>query len=151
MGWAMIQIKRLLSISEYAEADCFFCFTNLMSDIRDFFLKTMDKTQSGIAGIMDGFMETLRTRDEQTHARIVEQDIKPQFFAFRWLTLMLSQEFALPDVLRIWDSLLADETRCNLLIEVCVAMIMFVREKILVQEFGENMKLLQVNIYTVTG
>ena len=24
---------------EHAEADCFFCFTNLMSDIRDFFIK----------------------------------------------------------------------------------------------------------------
>ena len=57
---------------------------------------------------------------------------------------MLSQEFALPDVLRIWDSLLSDETRCDLLIEVCVAMIMLVREKIMVQEFPENMKLLQV-------
>ena len=57
---------------------------------------------------------------------------------------MLSQEFALPDVLRIWDSLLSDETRCDLLIEVCVAMIMLVREKVMVQEFPENMKLLQV-------
>lgn len=28
---------------EHAEADCFFCFTNLMSDIRDFFIKSLDK------------------------------------------------------------------------------------------------------------
>ena len=94
------------------------------------------------------FMDTLKARDFQTHARLQEQDLKPQFFAFRWLTLMLSQEFALPDVLRIWDSLLSDETRCDLLIEVCVAMIMLVREKIMVQEFPENMKLLQVRRFS---
>jgi len=135
----------------HAEADCFFCFTNLMSDIRDFFIKTLDKTESGITGIMERFMDTLKARDFQTHARLQEQDLKPQFFAFRWLTLMLSQEFALPDVLRIWDSLLSDETRCDLLIEVCVAMIMLVREKVMVQEFGENMKLLQNYPYTDVG
>ena len=106
--------------------------------------QTLDKTESGITGIMVRFMDTLKARDFQTHARLQEQDLKPQFFAFRWLTLMLSQEFALPDVLRIWDSLLSDETRCDLLIEVCVAMIMLVREKVMVQEFPENMKLLQV-------
>ena len=107
--------------------------------------QTLDKTETGITGIMVRFMDTLKARDFQTHARLQEQDLKPQFFAFRWLTLMLSQEFALPDVLRIWDSLLSDETRCDLLIEVCVAMIMLVREKIMVQEFPENMKLLQVS------
>merc|ERR1711884_126854 len=100
-----------MELREHAEADCFFCFTNLMSDIRDFFIKTLDKTETGITGIMVRFMDTLKARDLQTHARLQEQDLKPQFFAFRWLTLMLSQEFALPDVLRIWDSLLSDETR----------------------------------------
>ncbi len=140
-----------MSFSAHAEADCFFCFTNLMSDIRDFFIKTLDKTESGISGIMVRFMDTLRMRDRETHERLREQDIKPQFFAFRWLTLMLSQEFPLPDVLRIWDSLLCDETRCDLLIEVCVAMIVLAREKILLQEFPENMKLLQNYPFTDVG
>ena len=57
---------------------------------------------------------------------------------------MLSQEFPLPDVLRIWDSLLSDETRSDFLIDVCTAMILVLREDILVNDFPENMKLLQV-------
>ena len=61
----------------------------------------------------------------------------------RWLTLMLSQEFPLPEVLRIWDSLLADESRSNFLIDVCAAMVILVREQILTNEFPDNMKLLQ--------
>lgn len=59
---------------------------------------------------------------------------------------MLSQEFPLPEVLRIWDSLLADVTRSDLLIDVCTAMLTLVREEILKNEFPENMKLLQVMI-----
>ena len=67
------------------------------------------------------------------------------FFLFRWLTLMLSQEFALPDVLRIWDSVLSDETRSDFLIDVCTAMVLVIREDILTNDFAENMKLLQVS------
>ena len=66
----------------------------------------------------------------------------------RWLTLMLSQEFALPDVLRIWDSLLADETRSDFLIDVCTAMVLVIREDILTNDFADNVKLLQVKFYS---
>ena len=66
-------------------------------------------------------------------------------FSSRWLSLMLSQEFPLPDVLRIWDSLLTDSTPGkDFLIDVCVAMVVLARNDILNNEFGENMKLLQV-------
>ena len=57
---------------------------------------------------------------------------------------MLSQEFPLPDVLRIWDSLLSDETRSDFLIDVCTAMILLIRDQILINDFADNMKLLQV-------
>lgn len=128
---------------EHAEADCFFCFTNLMSDIRDFFIKTLDEAESGINGMMIRFMNKIKSVDSKIHSRLVEQDIKPQYFSFRWLTLMLSQEFALPDVLRIWDSLLSDETRSDFLIDVCTAMVLVIRDDILTNDFAENMKLLQ--------
>lgn len=36
-----------LDVKEFAEADAFFCFTQLMSAMRDFFLYTMDNTVSG--------------------------------------------------------------------------------------------------------
>ena len=55
---------------------------------------------------------------------------------------MLSQEFPLPEVLRIWDSLLADDTRSGLLIDVCVAMVLLIRNEILSNDFSENMQLL---------
>jgi len=55
----------------------------------------------------------------------------------------LSQEFPLPDVLRIWDSLLADQKRFDFLIDLCCAMIMHVRGELLTSDFSHNMKLLQ--------
>jgi len=126
-----------------AEADCFFCFTNLMSDIRDFFIKTLDEAESGINGMMARLRRRLAQHDPKVATLLQDQDIRPQYFAFRWLSLMLSQEFPLPEVLRLWDSLLSDETRCDLLIDVSTAMISLVRDELLVNDFATNMKLLQ--------
>lgn len=71
------------------------------------------------------------------------KQIQPTYFAFRWLTCLLTQEFALPEVIRLWDSVLADlavdicgdrDTQCDtspregkfeFLIDICCAMIMY--------------------------
>ena len=81
----------LFTFSENAEADCFFCFTNLMADIRDFFIKTLDEAESGINGMMLRFMRKIKSIDPKVEARLVDQDIKPQYFSFRYVeTIVVS-------------------------------------------------------------
>lgn len=108
---------------QYAEADCFFCFTALMSEIRDFFIKTLDESEGGIKQKMATLSTLLHDRDEEVWQRLRDQELYPQYYSFRWLTLMLSQEFPLPDVVRIWDSVFADSKRFDFLVRVCCAMI----------------------------
>ena len=58
--------------------------------------------------------------------------VDPQFYAFRWITLCLAQEFAFPDTLRIWDTLLSDpHGRMDCLLRICTSMIMLARERLL--------------------
>ncbi|EAW87835.1 TBC1 domain family, member 13, isoform CRA_c [Homo sapiens] len=128
---------------EHAEADTFFCFTNLMAEIRDNFIKSLDDSQCGITYKMEKVYSTLKDKDVELYLKLQEQNIKPQFFAFRWLTLLLSQEFLLPDVIRIWDSLFADDNRFDFLLLVCCAMLMLIREQLLEGDFTVNMRLLQ--------
>ncbi len=109
---------------EFAEADCFFCFTALMSEIRDFFIKTLDESEGGIKQKMTKLSVLLKEKDLEVWNRLRDQELYPQYYSFRWLTLMLSQEFPLPDVCRIWDSVFADENRFKFLVDVCCAMIM---------------------------
>ncbi|XP_068695317.1 TBC1 domain family member 13-like isoform X1 [Montipora foliosa] len=107
---------------EHVEADAFFCFTNLMSEIRDNFIKSLDDSECGIGSMMKSVRRLLKERDPLLFSYLEEQQMRPQFYSFRWLTLLLSQEFALPDVIRVWDSLFADESRFDFLIYVCCAM-----------------------------
>ncbi|KAE8748700.1 hypothetical protein FOCC_FOCC004503 [Frankliniella occidentalis] len=128
---------------KHAEADCFFCFTNLMAEIRDFFIKSLDEAECGINNMMSKLSDQLRQCDQPVYSRLQQLELRPQYYSFRWLTLLLSQEFPLPDVLRIWDSLFADENRFSFLIHICCGMIVLLREELLAGDFPANVKLLQ--------
>lgn len=65
------------------------------------------------------------------------------FYGFRWLTCLLSQEFALPDVIRLWDSLFSKQNRQDYLICICCSLVCSVRTEIVEGEFADNVKLLQ--------
>lgn len=127
-----------------AEADVFFCFSLLMSDMRDAFVKTLDHEENGMIGRVQRFSDLLREKDQQVWRHLEEQQVRPLFYAVRWLMLMLTQEFEMPDTLRVWDSLLSDLARPHpLLFYVCVAMVMLVREALLAGDFTECLRLLQ--------
>ena len=46
--------------------------------------------------LMNKFMKRVKEKDTPLWCRLDQQELKPQFYAFRWLTLLLSQEFSLP-------------------------------------------------------
>ncbi|KRX94037.1 TBC1 domain family member 13 [Trichinella pseudospiralis] len=147
---------------EHAEADTFFCFQNLMSEIKDNFIKTLDSSNVGIGWYiscllskaskkpilnfedhqMRALYSLLQRVDPVLHQAMTEvQQLCPQYFAFRWLSLLLSQEFLLPDVIRLWDTLFSDCRRFEFLLYVCLAIL--VRNDILTNEFSVNVRMLQ--------
>ncbi|CAF4165350.1 unnamed protein product [Rotaria socialis] len=129
---------------EHAEADTFYCFTNLMIHLRENFMKVYDKSEFGILGRMQKFSMLLKELDKEVHEYFEQENLKPEFYAFRWLTLLLSQEFHLPDVLRIWDSLFVDhEKYLDFLLYICCAMVILQRDQLLNGSQAQNIKLLQ--------
>lgn len=113
-----------LEFREHAEADSFFCFSELMGEMKDCFIKTLDESESGIKSLMQRLSKILERTDHAVWSRLRDQDLHLQYYGFRWLTLLLSQEFPLPDVVRIWDAIFADNNRFQFLIQFCCAMIM---------------------------
>jgi hypothetical protein len=88
-------------------------------------------------------MLILGRRDEELCKFIEAQAIDPLYFAFRWVSLLLAHEIALPDLIRIWDHLFADKHRFNFLSHVSCAMLMLIRTDLLKGSFSDNMNLLQ--------
>ncbi|XP_030392017.1 TBC1 domain family member 13 isoform X3 [Gopherus evgoodei] len=55
---------------EHAEADTFFCFTNLMAEIRDNFIKSLDDSQCGITYKMEKVYSTLKEKDVELYLKL---------------------------------------------------------------------------------
>jgi hypothetical protein len=45
---------------------------------------------------MKKMYEMIKQNDEIVYMVLEKQNLKPEFFAFRWITLLLSQDFKLP-------------------------------------------------------
>ncbi|PIA42456.1 hypothetical protein AQUCO_02000121v1 [Aquilegia coerulea] len=75
----------------------------------------------------------------------LEKDaVDPQYYAFRWITLLLTQEFSFSSILRIWDSLLSNPLGVQeMLLRICCAMLLCLRSRLLSGDFTANLHLLQ--------
>ncbi|VDM97351.1 unnamed protein product [Thelazia callipaeda] len=134
--------------AEFAEPDTYYCFQILMSEIKDNFIKTLDSSNCGIVvllkeSLLAEFNKKLRHCDNEVYQHLIDVGIQPQFYAFRWLSLLLSQEFSLPDVMNIWDSLFASPDRLQFLHWICLAMMEKIRDQLLEGDFTACLKMLQ--------
>lgn len=126
-----------------AEADAFFCFTNVMAEIRDRFIKSLDESETGVLASIQKLNDLLRRCDEELWAHMNNVGVDPRFYSFRWLTLLSSQEFELPEVLRLWDSFFADRKRFDLHHYFCVGMLVNIRQDIISGDFANILRMLQ--------
>ncbi|KAF9606179.1 hypothetical protein IFM89_023634 [Coptis chinensis] len=128
-----------------AEADTFFCFVELLSGFRDHFCQQLDNSVVGIRSTITKMSQLLKEHDEELWRHLeITTKVNPQFYAFRWITLLLTQEFNFADSLHIWDTLLSDpEGPQETLLRVCCAMLVLIRRRLLAGDFTSNLKLLQ--------
>jgi len=114
---------------------------------------------TGIGQSMLRLYKRIELRDREVFVQLRTKKILPAYFAFRWLSVLLTQEFNLPDVIRIWDSIFSDinidilddnqpdkrkrDGRFDFLIEFCCAMVLCVRQEIITLSTGDIIKLLQ--------
>ncbi|WMV48286.1 hypothetical protein MTR67_041671 [Solanum verrucosum] len=106
---ALFIIFDLQAMQASAEADTFFCFVELLSGFRDHFCQQLDNSVVGIRSTITKLSQFLKEHDEELWRHLeMTTKVNPQFYAFRWITLLLTQEFNFPDSLLIWDTLLSD-------------------------------------------
>ncbi|KAK0551663.1 hypothetical protein OC846_002883 [Tilletia horrida] len=69
------------------------------------------RTETGMAGALRRLSLRLRWVDESLWAELRRSALDPRlpYYSFRWLACLLSNELALPSVVRLWDALLAEQ------------------------------------------
>ncbi|KAA3677552.1 uncharacterized protein DEA37_0014676 [Paragonimus westermani] len=128
----------------HAEADTFFCFNNLMTEIYPNFVRKLDNDRfPGIGGQLRLLMTLLARFDRVLSDRLQKIGLEVEHYAFRWLSLLLAREFYLPDVIRLWDTLFSDEKRFAMLPFVCCAMLILIRDQLMAADFPTAVHLVQ--------
>lgn len=139
-----VMSKDRSQIADFAEPDTFWCFSRLMAGLQDMFIAQVDSHQEGIYGSIAAYAAMLKKHDPALFQHLDERGVNPQFYAFRWLTTLLAREFDLPDTIRLWDTLLADEESPRLAtMRTCVAMVECQRQTLMRGDFSVCLKLLQ--------
>ena len=125
------------------EADSFICFEEIMSRIKDIFMRVKDNTEVGINAKLKRIMDIIRVIDKELYLHFQTEKIELQFFAFRWYTLLLTQEFELPDILRLWDSIFSVEDVFEFMSFLCISILKIKRADIISKDFSGIMLSLQ--------
>ncbi|TVU01479.1 hypothetical protein EJB05_53069, partial [Eragrostis curvula] len=133
------------SNSASAEADTYFCFVELLSGFRDNYCKHLDSSSVGIRSTLSKLSQLLKRHDEELWRHMeVTTKVYPQYYAFRWITLLLTMEFSFNTCIHIWDAILGDpEGPPDTLLRICCAMLILVRKRLLAGDFTANIQLLQ--------
>ncbi|KAH9411801.1 putative GTPase [Ordospora pajunii] len=125
------------------ESDTFFCFNNLMAEIGDNFTEDLDHSSAGIAyriGIVAGIV---KTADSELYSVMKSKGLDNCMFCMRWILLMFGSCFEIDDVVWLWDRLLSDASRFEMVLYCCASIIILMRNTIISNDFDGCMQMLQ--------
>lgn len=94
---------------KYNESSLFHAFSTLMIDLRDGFLRELDKEETGLQGHISHYCSILNHIDPELLNIIEENQVVHQFYCLRWFMLLMCQEFSMTDTMRLWDTLMSAE------------------------------------------
>jgi TBC1 domain family protein 5 len=84
----------------------------------------------------------LKTIDYDLWCKMEELAVEPQLYAIRWLRLLFSREFPIDEALALWDGLFAEDTSLRLMEQICVAMLLRIRDALLQADYSTFLQLL---------
>ncbi|KAK0523314.1 GTPase-activating protein [Tilletia horrida] len=86
------------------EADTFWCLSKLLDGIQDNYIFA----QPGIQRQVKLMGELVARIDAPLHQHLAEQNVQYMQFAFRWMNCLLMREMSVRNIVRMWDTYIAE-------------------------------------------
>ncbi|ALC46240.1 CG8449, partial [Drosophila busckii] len=81
----------------------------------------------------------LAKQDQHLHHYLLKMEIPLHIFGIRWLRLLFGREFTLLDLLMLWDAIFADSDHFHLPNYILVAMLVHIRDKLLLSDYTTSL------------
>ena len=121
---------------ENIEADTFWTFNSLMSQIGDIFNREKDNENTGINTKIKKLKKMLQILDLDLFEHFEKFKVEYYTFAYRWFILFFSQEFLMIDILRLWDYLFAPDDKYFNCYFISLAVFELKREELLISDLS---------------
>ena len=127
----------------YIEADSYITFERLMDIIKIIFIRTKDNEPGGINYRLEEIGNLLKRIDYKLFLHLQKNKVKLEFYAFRWMTLFFTQDFEMPDIMRLWDSIFSDPEIFEFLHLLVLSPIIIKKNEIMKEKMSGIMMLIQ--------
>jgi len=119
---------------ENIEADTFWTFNCLMTQVKDIFNREKDDKDIGLSGKVKRLKLMLKIVDYQLFEHFEKYKLEYSTFAYRWFILFFSQEFLMIDILRLWDYIFAPEDKFLNCYFISLAVLLLKKDELLVSD-----------------
>jgi hypothetical protein len=125
---------------KYAEEETFWAFASLMGDIGDLVAEGKTLGTRDMAWVLERLGRRVRWADERLWTTLCERNLDPAtpLYAYRWVSTLLALDLPMNSVTPIWDFIFSeastttnDQPKIDLLVDVCTAMLLVVKPRIL--------------------
>ncbi|XP_037945832.1 TBC1 domain family member 5 homolog A-like [Teleopsis dalmanni] len=139
---------------DFLEADSYSIFSRLMSSIESYYRITHsfqpetsylqlqqdscgpNSTEVEVIGQLNFIRDKILAKEDlHLHNYLLKLEIPLHIFGIRWLRLLFGREFPLLDLLVLWDAIFADSDRFELPNYILVAMLIRIRDKLLLSDY----------------
>lgn len=84
----------------------------------------------------------LKSVDPDLWKHLQASGVEAQIYGIRWLRLLFTREFGIPDALLLWDGLLACDPTLELAKWICVAMLIRIRNQLIPSDYSTQLTFL---------
>ena len=103
----------------------------------------MDNETGGIYFRLNEISGLLKIADYELYLHLKRNKIEMEFYGFRWMTLFFTQDFEMPDILRIWDSIFGNKDIFEFLYLLILATIILKKKEIMKEKMSGIMMIIQ--------
>ena len=140
---------------ENIEADTFWTYNSLMSQLKDTFNREKDDEDIGVSGKVKRLKLMLKIVDLQLFNHFENYKLEFSTFAYRWFILFFSQEFLMIDILRLWDYIFAPDDKFQNCYFISLAILLLKKDELLISDLTgmlSNLKSLKgLNVEEIIG
>ncbi|KAJ5070436.1 tbc1 domain family member 13-like [Anaeramoeba ignava] len=132
-----------LDFKRNATQDSFFCFSNLINEIKKDLKLFQKKIKIEKNPILFNVDRLIRFYDLELSNHFRKLSITPQIYSLGWISLLFTGTFKISTVFRIWEIFFGKEERFKFLPFICASIPIMIRDFLLKENEYGTMELLQ--------